>query len=64
MSESKTNLSCACVGRPIRMFNRSKKLVDKGKNLAAKGQQARDFFSDPKNIKLFQQYLKVGACAR
>ena len=41
------------------MFNRSKKLVDKGKNLAAKGQQARDFFSDPKNIKLFQQYLKV-----
>jgi len=43
------------------MFNRSKKLFDKGKNLAAKGQKARAFFADPKNIKLFQQYLKVSS---
>ena len=43
------------LGRPIRMFNRSKALVKKSKALAKKKKQAQDFLSNPKNLKLFQQ---------
>jgi hypothetical protein len=55
-------LSCpVCVSRPIRVFNRSKIVVEKGKQVAEKGKEAKTFFSDPKNLKLFQQYLKASA---
>jgi len=58
-------LSCpVCVSRPIRIFNRTKLVVEKGKQLAEKGKEAKDFFSDPKNLKLFQQYLKASANLR
>jgi hypothetical protein len=53
-----------CVFRPIRIFNRSKIVVKKGKQLAEKSKEAKDFFSDPKNLKLFQQYLKASAHLR
>ena len=45
--------------RPIRMFNRSRKLVDAGENLMQKQEEAREFFSNPNNFKLGQQYLKI-----
>jgi hypothetical protein len=41
------------------MFNRSKALVSRGKALAKSTKRAKEFFSNPKNLKLFQQYLKV-----
>ena len=41
------------------MFNRSKALFGKAKALAQKSKRAQAFFSNPKNLKLFQQYLKV-----
>ena len=45
-----SNMLCDC--RPIRMFNRSRNLVSAGK-------KTHDFFTDPKNFKLGQQYLKI-----
>jgi hypothetical protein len=49
------------VSRHIRIFNRSRIVVEKGKQIAEKGKEAKIFFSDPKNLKLFQQYLKASA---
>ena len=46
-------------GWPIRMFNKSKKLAGKAKAVAKKKKQVQDFFSNPKNVKLVQQYAKV-----
>ena len=46
---------CWCLCRPIRMFNRSKALFGKAKALAQKSKRAQAFFSNPKNLKLFQQ---------
>ena len=37
------------------MFNRSKALFGKAKALAQKSKLAQAFFSNPKNLKLFQQ---------
>jgi hypothetical protein len=37
------------------MFNRSQALFGKAKALAQKRKQAQAFFSNPKNLKLFQQ---------
>ena len=37
------------------MFNKSKALVSRGKALAKSAKQAKQFFSNTKNLKLFQQ---------
>lgn len=37
------------------MFNRAKAVHTKAKGLHQKQKDATDFFSDPKNLKLFQQ---------
>ena len=37
------------------MFNRAKAVHNKAKGLRQKQKDATDFFSDPKNLKLFQQ---------
>ena len=60
-----TSNSCpVCVSRPLRIFNRSKIVIENGVQLVEKGKQAREFFSDPKKLKLFQQYLKASAHLR
>ena len=45
------------------MFNRSKKLTNKAKDLAKKGKKVQPFFSDPKNVKLTQQVMIAWRCA-
>jgi hypothetical protein len=52
------------VSRPIRFFSRSRNVAQKAKLLAQKGKEAKEFFSNPKNLKLFQQYLKASAHLR
>ena len=41
------------------MFNRSRALATKVSKLVTKKNQVQDFVSNPKNLKLFQQYLKI-----
>jgi hypothetical protein len=45
------------------MFNRWEKAGEKEKQLA-EGKQKKEFFSDPENLKVFQQYIKASASLR
>jgi len=44
---------------PMRIFNRLSKLRARSKKAIKKAKSFQKFFSNPKNVKLFQQYLKV-----
>ena len=46
------------------MFNRAKAMQTKAKNLRQKQKDATEFFSDPKNLKLFQQVRLLSALVR
>ena len=41
------------------MFRKSKKIVDTGNQLVGQTKKAHKFLSDPQNLKLLQQYLKI-----
>jgi hypothetical protein len=49
----------AWFGWPIRLYKKAKACRDRGKKLHKTGKKVYAFFTDPKNLKLFQQYVKI-----